>query len=216
MTTTRRSVDTAARAVLAARTEAILRASGAVLEPHVRTEDGRHTVLAVDGLRVLLDPLAAGELCGFWARLHRDAAGTATVDAVAGLPGPGLVLAFETARQLGVRAAHVSRGATGPVGVAQGGRVLLVADILERQRLGEAVAALEGVGGEVVGCATLVADPSERPVLVSPASGRRYELMAWWLLELGPREPGPATCPGCAAGRPLDGPTPGAGGSAGP
>ncbi len=205
MTTTRRSVDAAARAVLAARTEAILRASGAVSEPHVAMEDGRHSGLAVDGLRIALDPVAAGELCAFWARLHRDTGGTAMVDVVAGLPGPGLVLAFETARQLGVRAALAAAGVADVLALAAGERVLLVADVLDRERLGDAIGAIERVGGQVVGCAVLVAGSAERPVLTSPTSGRRYELLAWWRPELGPWEPGPATCPGCAGGRPLDG-----------
>ena len=42
--------------------------------------------------------------------------------------------------------------------------------------------------------------------LVSPASGRTYSAHALWSLNLPTYEPGPATCPGCAAGLPLEAP----------
>ena len=53
---------------------------------------------------VLSDPAATSELCGFWAAAYRRDDGTPNVDLVAGPTTGGVILAFETGRQLGVRA----------------------------------------------------------------------------------------------------------------
>ena len=202
MTTTRRAIDAAARAALAARTQAIIRRAGGIDERHVTLPDGRHAGVRVDGLRIAGDPAAATELGGIWASLHRDDAGTARVGAVVGPPGAGLLLARETARQLGVRA--LTTELDPDVVLAPGSRVLLVDAVMDRSRLREAVAWVERAGGEIVSCDVIVAADDDRPVVTSPGSGRRYEVRALWRLASGPREPGPATCPACAAETPLE------------
>lgn len=42
--------------------------------------------------------------------------------------------------------------------------------------------------------------------VTSPASGRTYPADALWTLEVPTWEPGPATCPACAAGTPIAAP----------
>ena len=53
---------------------------------------------------MLQDPAATSELCGFFAEHGRGRDREPLVDLVAGPTTGGVILAFETARQLGVRA----------------------------------------------------------------------------------------------------------------
>ena len=106
MTTIKPAVDLAARAAVAARTEELFRASGAFREGHFLLKSGRHGDAYVEKFAVLSDPAATSELCGFWAARIRGLAGSADrpiVDLVAGPTTGGIILAFETARQLGLR-----------------------------------------------------------------------------------------------------------------
>ncbi|MEJ7695255.1 MAG: phosphoribosyltransferase family protein [Candidatus Limnocylindrales bacterium] len=135
MTTIKPALDLAARAGVAARTEALFRASGAFREGHFLLKSGRHGDAYVEKFAVLSDPAATSELCGYWAAHVRGQA-----DLVAGPTTGGLILAFETARQLGVRSifAEEVRGAEGAThrefrrgfAIQPGERVLLVDDIL--------------------------------------------------------------------------------------
>ncbi|HYM84849.1 MAG TPA: orotate phosphoribosyltransferase [Candidatus Dormibacteraeota bacterium] len=211
MTTVRRELDAAARAAIAARTEAIFRRSGAFRDGHFRLKSGRHSDAYVEKFQVLQDPAATSELCGFWAARHREPDGGAAVDLVAGPTTGGVILAFETGRQLRTRAifAEEVRDPDGTIrrefrrgfAIRPGERVLLVDDILTTG--GSILAmlpAVEATGGEIVGCHVLVDRSGGTPTLTSPMTGRVYPLEALWRLDLPTYERGPATCPGCAAG----------------
>lgn len=211
MTTIRAAVDIAAAAAVAARTEAVFRRSGALREGHFALKSGRHSDAYVEKFAVLSDPAATSELCAFWAARHRDRDGTATVDLVAGPTTGGVILAFETGRQLHTRAifAEEVRDAEGGVRrefrrgftIRPGERVLLVDDILTTGgSLLAMIPAVEAAGGEIVECAVLVDRSGGRADLTSPTTGRAYPLRALWRLELPSYEPGAATCPGCRAG----------------
>src|SRR5262245_22847631 len=104
MTTLRRTIDDVARRAIAARTEALFRASGALRDGHFVLKSGRHSDAYLEKFQVLQDPAATSELCGFWAAAYRDDDGGSTVDLVAGPTTGGVILAFETGRQLGTRA----------------------------------------------------------------------------------------------------------------
>jgi orotate phosphoribosyltransferase len=147
----------------------------------------------------------------------RGGDGEAIVDLVAGPTTGGIILAFETARQLGVRSlfAEEVRADDGSLHrefrrgfrIEPGERVLLVDDILTTG--GSLVAmlpAVEAMGGEVVECVVLVDRSGGRASITSPSSGRIYPLRALWQLDLPTYEPGPATCPRCADGTPLHAP----------
>ncbi|MEO5885812.1 MAG: hypothetical protein ABIQ58_09895, partial [Candidatus Limnocylindrales bacterium] len=140
MTTIKPTLDLAARAGVAARTEALFRASGAFREGHFLLKSGRHADAYVEKFAVLSDPAATSELCGYWAaRFGGESHAPPSVDLVAGPTTGGVILAFETARQLGVRSifAEEVRGATGATQrefrrgftIEPGQRVLLVDDI---------------------------------------------------------------------------------------
>ena len=221
MTTIKPAVDLAARAAVAARTEELFRASGALREGHFQLKSGRHGDAYVEKFAVLADPAATTELVSFWVAQIRgaigaDAAGDSRppVDLVAGPTTGGIILAFETARQLGTLGifAEEVRNAEGGTrrefrrgfSILPGERVLLVDDILTTGgSLLAMIPAVEALGGVIVECVVLVDRSGGRETLTSPTTGRTYPLRALWQLELPTYEPGEATCPRCAAGDPL-------------
>jgi orotate phosphoribosyltransferase len=224
MTTIRSEAAIAARRAIAARTESVFRASGALRDGHFQLKSGRHSDAYLEKFLVLQDPAATSELCAFWAREHRDAEGTPRVDVAAGPTTGGVILAFETGRQLGVRAIfaeEVQEAGCMPrrefrrgFEIRPGERVLLVDDILTTG--GSLVAmlpAVEAAGGEIVGCHVLVDRSGGKDTLTSPLTGRTYPLRALWRLELPTYVAGPG-CPRCTDGTPLE--TPGSSGTGSP
>lgn len=222
MTTVRPAIEAAARTAIAARTEAIFRASGAFREGHFQLKSGRHGDAYVEKFAVLSDPAATSELCEFWAAGVRDRDGRPMVDLAAGPTTGGVILAFETARQLGVRSvfAEEVRADDGTTyrefrrgfRIEPGERVLLVDDILTTGgSLLAMIPAVEAMGGEIVECAVLVDRSGGRATLTSPTTGRVYPLRSLWQLDLPTYEPGTSTCPRCVDGAPLH--TPGSSGT---
>ena len=214
MTTLKHTLGETARRAVAARTEAMFRASGALREGHFTLKSGRHSDAYVEKFQVLQDPAATSELCGFWAAGHRREDGTPDVDLVAGPTTGGVMLAFETGRQLGTRAIFAEEVADPDGGaprrefrrgftITPGERVLLVDDILTTGgSLTAMIPAVEAMGGEIIECVVIVDRSGGLSAITSPATGRAYPLRALWLLELPTYEPGAATCPRCAAGEP--------------
>jgi len=217
VTTIRPALDPVTRHIIAARTEALFRSSGAFREGHFQLKSGRHGDAYVEKFQVLQDPAATSELCGLFAAHGRRLDGETMVDLVAGPTTGGVILAFETARQLGVRSifAEEVRASDGTTrrefrrgfSIEAGERVFLVDDILTTGgSLLAMLPAVEAAGGEIIECAVLVDRSGGRSVLTSPLSGRTYPLRSLWQLDLPTYEPGPATCPGCSAGLPLHAP----------
>jgi orotate phosphoribosyltransferase len=211
MTTIRSAIDEAARLAVARRTEELFRRSGALRDGHFLLKSGRHSEAYLEKFQVLQDTKATSELCSYWAARHQDQDRLATVELVAGPTTGGVILAFETGRQLGVRAIFAEevrdddgvirrefrRGFT----ITPGERVILVDDILTTGgSLLAMIPAVEAAGGEIVDCHVLVDRSGGLTTLTSPTSGRVYPLEALWVLDLPTYEPGPATCPRCAAG----------------
>ena len=215
MTTIKPAVELGARAAIARRTEELFRRSGALQEGHFQLKSGRHGDAYVEKFAVLSDPAATSELCGFWASAFADEDGEPRVDLVAGPTTGGVILAFETGRQLGVRAifAEEVRGDDGTTRrefrrgfrIEPGERVLVVDDILTTGgSLLAMLPAVEAMGGEIVECVVLVdRSGGGTNTLTSPRSGRVYPLRSLWRLDLPTSEPGPATCPRCADETPL-------------
>jgi orotate phosphoribosyltransferase len=214
MTTIRPAIDAAARAAVAERTEALFRCAGALRNGHFLLKSGRHSERYLEKFLLLQDPAVTSELCGFWAAAARRKDGTPLVDVVAGPTTGGIVLAFETARQLGVRGifAEEVRDAAGATHrefrrgfrIEPGERVLLVDDILTTGgSLLAMVPAVEAAGGEIVACLVMADRSGGTAVLASPTTGRRYPVQGLWPLEIPTFEPGPETCPRCADGTPL-------------
>jgi orotate phosphoribosyltransferase len=123
----------------------------------------------------------------------------------------GVILAYEVARQLGVRGIFAEQVAVADGAlqralrrgfrIEDGERVLLVDDVVTTgASLAEMVPLIEAAGGALVGAVVLVDRSGGLEEVISPASGRHYPAQALWTLDLPTYEPGPATCPGCAAG----------------
>src|SRR5215218_6493316 len=211
MTTIKRELELAARAVIAERTEALFRSSGALRDGHFLLKSGRHSSAYLEKFAVLSDPAATSELCSFWAGQHRGADDRPTVDLVAGPTTGGVILAFETGRQLGTRAIFAEEVASddGPrrefrrgFEIKPGERVLLVDDILTTGgSLLAMIPAVEALGGEISECVVLVDRSGGLSTLTSPTTGRVYPLRALWALDLPTYEAG-ANCPRCVAGEP--------------
>jgi orotate phosphoribosyltransferase len=224
MTTIRPALELSAREAVARRTEELFRASGALREGHFQLKSGRHGDAYVEKFAVLSDPAATSELCGFWAGAVRDVDGDARVDLVAGPTTGGVILAFETGRQLGVRAIFAEEVRSEDAAprrefrrgfrIEPGERVLLVDDILTTGgSLLAMLPAVEAMGGEIIECAVLVdRSGGGTATLTSPLTGRSYPLRSLWRMDLPTYEPGAATCPGCATGLALH--TPGSSGTA--
>jgi orotate phosphoribosyltransferase len=216
MTTIKPAMEIGARAAIAHRTEELFRSSGALREGHFQLKSGRHGDAYIEKFAVLSDPAATSELCGFWAAAFDGGhEGVGRVDLVAGPTTGGVILAFETGRQLRVRAifAEEVRDPNGTTRrefrrgfrIEAGERVLLVDDILTTGgSLLAMLPAVEAMGGEIVECVVLVdRSGGGTNTLTSPATGRTYPLRSLWRLDLPTHAPGAATCPGCAAGMPL-------------
>ena len=219
MTTIKPAVELAGRAAVAARTEELFRASGALREGHFQLKSGRHGDAYLEKFAVLADPAATSELVGYWVAhiggpADPEPPGRPSVDLVAGPSTGGVILAFETARQLGTLGIFAEEVADGDGGtrrefrrgfsILPGERVLLVDDILTTGgSLLAMIPAVEALGGEIVECLVLVDRSGDRQTLTSPMTDRTYPLRALWQLDLPTYEPGEATCPRCAAGDPL-------------
>lgn len=225
MTTIKPAIEIGARAAVAHRTEELFRSSGALREGHFQLKSGRHGDAYVEKFAVLSDPAATSELVGFWAGAFADDedGDDTRVDVVTGPTTGGVILAFETGRQLGVRAifAEEVRAADGSTfrefrrgfRIEPGERVLVVDDILTTGgSLLAMIPAIEAQGGEIVECVVLVdRSGGGTNTLTSPSAGRVYPLRSLWRLDLPTWEPGPATCPRCAEGMSLH--TPGSSGT---
>jgi orotate phosphoribosyltransferase len=209
MTTIKPGLELSARAAIAARTEALFRSSGALRDGHFLLKSGRHSDAYLEKFAVLSDPAATSELCAFWAGQYRGADDRPSVDLVAGPTTGGVILAFETGRQLGTRAifAEEVKGDGAPrrefrrgFRIEPGERVLLVDDILTTGgSLLAMLPAVEAAGGEIVECAVLVDRSGGRQTLTSPVTGRVYPVRALWALDLPTYEPGHGSCPRCTA-----------------
>lgn len=144
---------------------ALLESSGAILKGHFKLTSGRHSDTYFEKFRVLEQPKVLSELCAEIAR-NFDGKG---IDIVAGPTTGGIIIAHETARQMGLPALYVEtengqktvrRGATIP----QGAKVLVVDDVLTTGlSVQETIAAIQAIGGQVVGVGVLI-DRAQSPL----------------------------------------------------
>ncbi len=176
--------------------EEIFRRSGAILEGHFLLTSGLHSPVYWDKFRVLQFPGYTEQLC----RMIADHFRNGKVQVVAGPTVGGVILAYEVARQLGVRGIFAERegqertfrrGLT----ISAGERVLVVDDILTTgSSIRETISAVSKAGGKLVGVGVLV-DRSEKPV--------DFNAPLFGCLKVAVETFQPATCPLCAAGKPL-------------
>lgn len=174
----------------------IFRTAGAVKEGHFLLASGLHSPVYWEKFRVLQHPHLTERLCRFIVQHFTGQ----HINAVAGPTTGGIILAFETARQLGVRGIFAEKAGEARVfrrdfDIAAGERVLVVDDILTTgSSVRETIAAVSRKGGIVIGVA----------VLVDRSGGDLdFNLPLFSCLHAPTTAYPPEECPLCAANVPL-------------
>jgi len=145
--------------------ERIFKDSGAMLEGHFLLTSGRHSPVYWEKFRILEQPRLLEQLC----HLIVEHFSAHKIELVAGPTLGGAIIAFEVARQMGIRASFAERGDSGRtfrrgLGTKKGEKVLIVDDVLTTGgSLVEVITAVKQLGGQVIGAGVLV-NRSEKPI----------------------------------------------------
>jgi len=168
---------------------------GAILEGHFRLSSGRHSSKFVQKFRVLEDPALVERVArAIVAGLPEDLRPTVVVSAAVG----GIVLGYEVARQLGVRAIFVEKESGVPTlrrGFVLGpeDRVLVVEDVVTTGlSVHEVIEVVRTWGARVVAAGVIVRR--------APAD---FGVPTVALLEIPIESFAAADCPQCLAGEPI-------------
>jgi orotate phosphoribosyltransferase len=174
--------------------------AGAFLRGHFVYTSGRHGADYLEKFRILENPRASAALGAMIADRFR----ALRPEVVAGPTTGGIILAFEVARQLGVKAVYVERGQQGGRELRRGfeippsTRVLIVDDVVTTGgSLAETAACIREAGGEVIGIGVLADRTSGRTATDAPF----FACLTVDFPSYAPEE-----CPLCAEGIPLAGP----------
>ena len=143
--------------------EEMFRKSGAILDGHFILSSGRHSPVYWEKFHVMQYPQYVQQLCGMIAEYYRKE----SIDLVAGPTTAGIILAFEVARQMAVRAIYAEktenktfvfkRGAA----ISPGDKVLVVDDVFTTGgSIKEVIARVKERQGIIAGIGVLV-DRSE-------------------------------------------------------
>ena len=139
--------------------DSLLKSTGAVLEGHFRLTSGRHSATYIEKFRIMEDPPATETLCRMIADRFRDSGATLVVGPAMG----GVILAFETAKHLGVRAIFAEKGPDGGLmfdrgfAVTPGQPVLVVDDVLTTGgSVRQVLSLVQDQGAKVVGVGMLI------------------------------------------------------------
>jgi orotate phosphoribosyltransferase len=137
----------------------IFEQAGALLKGHFLLTSGLHSPIYWEKFKVLQSPPHTEQLCRMIADHFRDQ----KIEVVAAPTTGGIILAFETAKQLGVRGVFAER--TGEkerafkrgFNIKPGERVLIVDDIFTTGgSLRQTMEAVKRLGGKIVGIGVLV------------------------------------------------------------
>ena len=181
---------------MAGKTEDIFQKAGALLKGHFLLTSGLHSPAYWEKFRILQFPGYTEQLC----RMIADHFRRENVQVVAGPTTGGIILAFEVARQLGVRGIFAEkedeeRSFRRGFSIDPGERVLIVDDILTTgSSIHEVIAAVNKLDGNIVGIGVLVDRSGQAPDFGFPLfSCHRAATVTYR----------PEECPLCAAGVPL-------------
>ena len=172
---------------------AMFRESHALMRGHFELSSGLHSGHYFQCAQVLQYPKLAGAIGKELARRFRASKPTVVVGPAAG----GIIVAFETARQLGVRALYTERvdaemQLRRGFAVGKKDRVLIVEDAITTGESARKVATLmESFGAKVIGIGTIVDRSSGKKKLFP---GRRFGRLFALAFETFP----PHECPLCS------------------
>jgi len=145
--------------------EEIFEKSGAILKGHFLLASGLHSPVYWEKFRVLQFPRFTEQLCGMIASHFRGQG----VQIVAGPTTGGVILAHEVARQLGIQSIFAEKEGDERTfrrgfSIDPGATVLVVDDVLTTGgSVYEVIAAVEKIGGRVIGVGVLV-DRSQQKI----------------------------------------------------
>lgn len=178
--------------------EALLKECGAFLTGHFVLSSGLHSPAYVQCAQLFQHPGRAGIACAALADQWREEA----PDVVVGPALGGILVAYETARALGARALFMERK-DGVMRLRRGfsvgpqDRILVAEDIVTSGKsVQETLAALESLGGEIVGVAAIG----------NRSGGNPFDLPFRYLLDLDFPVYEPEACPLCKEGKPIEKP----------
>jgi orotate phosphoribosyltransferase len=174
----------------------IFKTAGAIKEGHFLLASGLHSPVYWEKFRILQHPYLTEKLCRLIVQHFKGQ----KIDTVAGPTTGGIILAFETARQLGTRGIFAEKEGEVRVfrrdfEIAPGEHILIVDDILTTgSSLRETISAVAKLGGIVIGIGVLV-DRSEENL--------DFNLPFFSCLRAATTVYSPQECPLCAAHIPL-------------
>jgi len=174
----------------------IFKTAGAIKEGHFLLASGLHSPVYWEKFHILQHPHLTEQLCRLIAQHFQGQ----KIDVVAGPTTGGIILAFETARQLRARSIFAEKEGKLRVfrrgfEIAPGEHILVVDDILTTgSSLRETITAVDNLGGVVIGIGVLV-DRSE--------GNLDFNLPFFSCLRAPTIVYSPQECPLCAAHIPL-------------
>jgi orotate phosphoribosyltransferase len=178
------------------RAEAILKEAGAFSEGHFLLTSGLHSPVYWEKFRILEQPHNTERMC----RMIVDHFRGCDCRLVVGPTTGGVIVAYEVARQLGVRSIFAEREGTGRVfrrgfRVIPGERVLVVDDVLTTGgSVRDVLAEVKRLGGQAVGLGVLI-DRSQGDL--------DFGVPLFSCLRTRVPTYKPEECPLCREGRPL-------------
>ncbi len=139
--------------------DTLLRSTGAILEGHFKLASGRHSGTYIEKFRIMENPVATTALCGMIADHYRDSGATLVVGPAMG----GVILAFETARQMGVGSIYAEKDGQGGLffdrgfKIEPGQPVIVIDDVLTTGgSVRKTLDVVRASGGDIVGVAFLI------------------------------------------------------------
>jgi orotate phosphoribosyltransferase len=174
----------------------LFRMSGAIKEGHFLLASGLHSPIYWEKFRILQYPRYTERLCRLIVQHFKDE----RIELVVGPTTGGIILAFEAARQLGVRSAFAEKmGETRTFrrdfDIAPDERILVVDDVLTTgTSIKETISAVGKLGGLVIGIGVLVNRSAEEIDLGAPLFSCIHAPTTVY---------SPQECPLCAAHIPL-------------
>jgi orotate phosphoribosyltransferase len=174
----------------------LFRISGAIKEGHFLLASGLHSPIYWEKFRILQYPGYTEQLCRLIVQHFKDE----RIELVVGPTTGGIILAFETARQLGVRSAFAEKTGETRIfrrdfDIAPDERILVVDDVLTTgTSIKETISAIGKLGALVIGIGVLVNRSAEEIDLGAPL----FSCIRAPTTVYSPQE-----CPLCAAHIPL-------------